>query len=192
MGENKLFNILLLVIMLAVVLIGFLSISTATTLIRINNAEEKLRKTLVQKEQTIGHQRTEIESLKQELDEQRSIVKELKDNLIKQTNIVLNAVRSRKELGYVRRLPGYEQLTVSQKLAIKWLLDEQTSKEGPKGTFLGDHDCDFDLSKSRRIDRVRDKYLNENSITDLQSLDSCYYDIMAILDDGISRRKRVF
>lgn len=196
MKRNKFINILLLVIMLAVVMIGFLSVSTAMTLIRINTTEDKLRNTLVQREQTIGRQRAEIDGLKQELTEQRNIVKELKDNAIKQANIVLNAVRSRRELRAVKSLPGYSDLSVKQKQAIMWLLDPSTSARNEKGKFYGDQNYDYDVMTARRIDRVRDRYLGENGrlITDLQSLDRCYNDIIEILDESNDyyRDKSVF
>ena len=194
MGRNKFINILLLVIMLAVVLIGFLSICTATTLIRINTTEDKLRKTLVQREQTIGRQRAEIDILKQELTEQRNIVKDLKDNSTKQANIVLNAVRSRSKLKAVKDLPGYNDLSRKQKLAIMWLLDPSTSKENDNnGKFYGDQNYDYDVMTARKIDKVRNRYLGENGrlIKNLQSLDECYDEIMDILSWS-NPGKRVF
>ena len=185
MMKTKLLNIFLLSITIAVVLIGFLSVSTAMTLIRINTTEDKLRKTLVQKEQTIVSQRAEIDNLKQELTEQRNIVKDLKDKSVRQTNIILDAVSSRKELGYVKRLPGYRDLTFSQQQAIAWLLDETANKENKDGKFFGDTKYDFDFRKSRMIDRIRKEYLSEKGMTDLQSLDCCYLEIRRILDDRL-------
>lgn len=104
------------------------------------------------------------------------------DNTTKTYNVVLNAVRPRWGLKYVQGLPGYTDLSNQQKLAIVWLLDTTTSKSNRKGKFNGNQDCDYDDMKAREIDKVRDKYLNETGITDLQSLDNCYKDIMEILN----------
>lgn len=102
-----------------------------------------------------------------------------------QIKALLKAVRGGNNVKNVKAMSGYNELSDKQKQAITWLLDPDVVREDRKTRkFIGNKDYEYDVNKARKIgNTVRKKYLKGGSkeIKDLQSLDTCYNEIMDIL-----------
>lgn len=154
---------------------------------------QMLQESIEEKERLISTWETQFTSLQETLakrDEEISRLKSKIDSLEKKSAQkssrelvadILTAVCSGKKLDAVKKMEGYKDyLNEKQREAIVWLLDTTTCMKNKDGKFYGNPAYDYNIMMAHKIDNVREKYRKENRIN-LQSLDSCYTEIMNIL-----------
>lgn len=99
-------------------------------------------------------------------------------------NAVLQAIYDKKDLEFVKKLPGYRCLSDKQKTAIGWLIGpDNTRLNKDNGKFYGDSNYEFHLGKAKDIENLQKTYLKKDELKNRATiLDEFYDEVYKILN----------